>query len=155
MPKIVLRKIKTEWAISKCRLKWLLLSSQTSAVRFWFGLTSVFNAGFYHFSWDQFHIDSEYELMFKIVPPDVWAGLFLLHGISLLYGVFTRQYNKGMLLLEGVLGVALWFACATAVTMVQTTPNVQIAGALVALWLLVRYPTHHEWVYDTDYSELQ
>ncbi len=132
-------------ALNRRRAAWLTLYSETTAARFWFGLLSLGYASFLVFSEYAHHPGSSYVLMFKIAAEWVWATAFILNGLALLYGSFTRKYNTFLLLLEGVLGVAVWSAAAAATTIEQGAPGGTTVGALIALWVLVRYPTHHEW----------
>ena len=72
------------------------------------------------------------------------AMLFVLHATALLYGVFTRRFSKHGLVFEGLLGAIIWLIAA-AIQVIAMTPNAIIAGAFIAIWLLVRYPTHWEY----------
>lgn len=138
--------VVAEWvALTKRRAIWLTLYSETVSSRFWFGLLSLGYASFMYFSDYASHPGSSYVLMFRIAPDWVWTLAFTLHGIALVYGAFTRKYSTFLLLLEGVLGIAVWTAAAAATTLEQGAPGGTTVGALIAFWVLVRYPTHHEW----------
>lgn len=132
------------------RLTWhrivlLTLYSETIASRFWFGLLSIGYASMLAFSTSPHAVNSPYLLMFDLAPDWVWIVGFTTHGLSLIYGAFTRKYNTFLLLLEGVLGVACWSAAGATTTIAQGAPGGTTVGALISLWVLVRYPTHHEW----------
>ncbi len=137
--------IRTLTTLTKQRALWLVLYAETTASRFWFGLLSLGYASFMSFSEYASHPGSSYVLMFNIAPDWVWSLAFVIHGFALLYGAFTRKYSTFLLLLEGVLGVAVWSAAAAATTLEQGAPGGTTVGALIALWVLIRYPTHHEW----------
>ena len=83
--------------------------------------------------------------MMQLAPGWFWGWGYLLHGVAMWYGVFTRKYNIVLLFLEGVLGVTLWVAMAAAIYIGQGSLGGTAAGSAIALWLLVRYPTHHEY----------
>lgn len=131
--------------LTKYRMIWLTLYTETTSSRFWFGLLSLGYASFMFFSEYASHPGSSYVLMFKIAPDYIWSLAFVIHGLALIYGAFTRKYSTFLLILEGVLGVAVWSAAAAATTLEQGAPGGTTVGALIALWVLVRYPTHHEW----------
>lgn len=126
------------------RLSWLLFKSQTSSTRMWFGLASIFFGVFMYLSDTVHNPDSEYVLMLQIAPDWLWASGFLVHGVALLYGVITRRYSTILLLVEGVLGVALWTAASIAMSVSQGAVGASAAGALIAAWICIRYPTHAE-----------
>lgn len=128
------------------RLHWVLVLSQTGATRFWLGLASIGLSIFLYFSTTIHEPYSEYRLMILLAPDGLWALGFFIHGASLWYGVFTQTYNKLLLLLEGILGTVVWWACAITVSIAQQAPGAILSGACVALWLCIRYPTH--WEYD-------
>lgn len=131
------------------RLRDIWKRSETLAVRFWFGLASIGFGIFMAFANPVLEIDShEYIYMLLLAPRDVWGALFVLHGIALLYGVITARFSNILLLLEGVLGCALWAVSAVAMTLSQGSPGPAIAGGAISVWLLTRYPTH--WEYEND-----
>lgn len=127
------------------RLVWVMLFSQTASTRFWFGLVGI---GFssYMISSSTIHSPiSEYQLLLQIAPDWVWAIGFLTHGCALIYGVLTHTYNKLLMVLEGILGTVVWTTSAVVIVITQNTIGAQAAAALIAVWLLVRYPTHWEY----------
>lgn len=127
------------------RLHWLYYQSETAPVRFWFGAASLGFGSFMMFSHNVVNKDSEYYFMIQLASPSAWAAMFFIHAISLWYGVITEKYNKFLLMSEGVLGTAVWFAAAASVAMYTGVLGGTFAGALIALWILIRYPTHWEW----------
>ncbi len=135
--------------VAKERLLWLAIYSETTSSRFWFGLLSLGYASFMSFSDYAAHPGSSYVLMFHIAPAWVWSLAFTTNGLALIYGAITRKYSTFLLLLEGVLGIAAWSAAAAATTIEQGAPGGTTVGALIALWVLVRYPTHHEWDHES------
>ena len=129
-----------------CRLRWLALRSQTSAVRFWFGLASLGFSWFFFTFNSLTHPSAGYAIMYSLADVRVWAIGFGVHGAALIYGSMTRTYSNLQLILEGVLGVTVWGASGLALAFAQGTMSATVAGAFVALWLLIRYPTHWEYV---------
>ena len=124
------------------RLRWLIRYSQTSAVRFWFSFASLGMASFLLCSPLVALPGNEYYIMLSLVKQEVWALIFALNGLALLYGVVSRQYNIVLLWLEGVLGMAAWTAAAACMTIAQGAPGASICGAAIAAWICYRYPTH-------------
>ncbi len=127
---------------------WIVLwTSETTAVRFWFGLASLAFSIFIFNSHLFDYYNAEYHLMSTISPTWIdsrvfWGSLFILNGTALLYGIVFRIFNTYLLLLEGVLGLALWGSSAVAVFFAQGTVGAHTVVALLALWVLARYPTH-------------
>jgi hypothetical protein len=126
------------------RLRYIIWCSQTSAVRFWFGLTSIGFGSFFMFSATVHHPLSEYNLMLKLASDWVWALCFVLNGFSLLYGIVFATYNRLLVVLEGLLGTVVWVASASAVVITQQSIGAHVVGGLIAFWILIRYPTHKE-----------
>lgn len=124
------------------RIKYLILCSQTLAVRFWMALAAIGYASVTLFvpsvGPDEFH------LMFKLASPEAWALLFLIHGIALLYGVLSRRYSTYQLILEPMLGLVLWGVSAVSHFMPQGAIGPVMVAATIHFWLLIRYPTHRE-----------
>jgi hypothetical protein len=129
------------------RIVWVLMCSQTSAVRFWFGAASFGFCSFITFSLsDQnFAAKTEYSNLSNIAPWWLWAVAFFTHGSALWYGVFTKTFNNFLVVLEGLLGLIVWSASAMAIVLSQHSIGAQTVGACIAFWLLVRYPTHWEY----------
>ena len=119
----------------------LLLSADTAPSRFWFAMVSIF-AGVNHIGSVSIAAGV---LMVELAPNWVWCLLFNLHGVALLYGVITHRFNKALLFFEGILGATLWIATAAATTFANGKPDAAVAGAIIAIWLLIRYPTHWEY----------
>lgn len=127
------------------RLMFIIWCSQTTAVRFWFALASIGFSSFILCSESIYSPTSEYKLMTQLAPNWFWAFGFALNGLSLLYGVFMKTYNKFLVILEGLLGTVVWCASAGAVAIAQQAIGAHVVGGLIAFWLLVRYPTHKEY----------
>ena len=83
--------------------------------------------------------------MQAVAPVWVWVSGFAVNGAAVMYGVFVKKYGTPALLMEGVLGTGLWVAAAMAHAYGQGHPDITLIGALAALWLLIRYPTHWEY----------
>lgn len=126
------------------QLLWVLNKSQTTSTRFWFGFASIGFGSFMMSSPAVLNGSSEYSMMLKLAPNFVWATAFAVNGLSLLYGVFTKTYSRTLVIFEGLLGTVAWTACAATIVISQHTFGATVAGAAVAFWLLVRYPTHWE-----------
>lgn len=123
------------------RLYEVLLKTDTAPTRFWFAIASL------GFAIDTIYSTNEIsdKLMFAIAPEWAWVMLFTLNAIALLYGVFTKRYDTILLFFEGILGTALWMAAAFAHIYAHGSLDAVFAGGLIALWLLIRYPTHWEY----------
>lgn len=128
------------------QLKYIFKTSETVSVRFWFALASIGFGCFMMFMRHTLEVDSmEYIYMFLLADKYTWGTLFILHGTALLYGALTGRFSNTLLIIEGVLGCAVWTVAAIAMTLSQGTPGPTVAGGLIAIWLLVRYPTHWEY----------
>lgn len=131
---------------------WLTLwTSETTAVRLWFGTASIFFAIFIFESPIFISYEAEYHLMVQLSPYWIdarafWGILFIINGSALIYGVLFRAYSTKLLILEGLLGVALWGSSAVAVYHTQDSLGAHTIAAIIALWILARYPTHAEYV---------
>lgn len=126
------------------RMDYILFKDQSTTTRLWFGLSS-FLFGWFFFLSETVHSGlSEYALMLQLAPDWVWALGFWIHGSALMYGAYTNVYSKTQLMLEGTLGVVVWVGSAYAVTVTQGALGAHFAGALIAFWIYVRYPTHWE-----------
>lgn len=119
-------------------IKYILLQSETVAVRFWFGLVSIFYSLFLSAEavnhW-------EYTITFDLMPAWMWSCLLAFNGISYIRSSLTNKYGINSMLMEGILGTLLWVSLSITSMMSQGTPGaVTVAGAL-SVWLLIRYPT--------------
>ena len=124
------------------RLYWLFRYSPTTAVRFWFGLASLGMASFMVFSPTVHLPNNEYVIMLGLMRDKVWGLAFAINGFALMYGVLRRTYNLYLLWMEGILGTASWIAAAFCMTLAQGAPGASVCAALIAAWILYRYPTH-------------
>ena len=109
-----------------------VLRSDTCPTRFWFAIADFGMA---------VGLFANYQATLLVFG---CAMLFVLHATALLYGVFTRRFSKRGLVFEGLLGATIWLIAA-AIQVIAMTPNAIIAGAFIATWLLVRYPTRWEY----------
>lgn len=119
-------------------LAYILLQSETAAVRFWFGLTTIF---FGLFMVSNSASQWEYLITFYIMPYWAWGIGFIVSGCSILRGAITGRYSFKTMLLESVLGTILWVSVAVSSMMSQGSPGAVTIAGLMSLWLLVRYPT--------------
>lgn len=127
------------------RLTYIIWCSQTTAVRFWFALASLGFGSFFMFSETVHSPLSEYKLMLQLAADWVWALCFTVNGLSLLYGILGKTYNRVLVVLEGLLGTVVWVASASAVVITQHAIGAHVVGGLIAFWILIRYPTHKEY----------
>lgn len=124
-------------------LKLLLLIESTLSVRFFFALASL---GYGIDIWNDKTGDQAYHLLYNLAPywttaETFWGGLFVFYAFMLLKGL-TGQYGFWHLILEAILGWSIWTATAIVNITVTGYPEATVGGAIIATWLLVRYPTH-------------
>lgn len=125
------------------RLRYVLLESETVAVRWWMGLVSLGYAAFLPFVDSHF----EYSISLQLMPSWLWSLLFVITGASLIQGVISRRYNLIGCALEGVLSSITWVSLGITTSISQGIPGATMVASLIALWILVRYPT---WVDHTQ-----
>ena len=119
----------------------LLLTGPTDLLRLWFGLASI---GFSFWILSDRNYPIEHAMTLAIASTEAQMVLFFIHGAAMLYGVTTGTYNRLLLILEGVLGIFLWVGIGASEAVHQGSPGpMLIAGGGIALFLLVRYPTHY------------
>ena len=126
--------------IIRSRVASLLLTGETSVLRFWFALCSFGCATAIFFD-DNYAATHDYTL--QLASIHVQGLLFLLHASAMMYGVMTRKYNSALLLLEGVLGVSLWMGFGMVEAIAKEAVGPLLIGGVVAFYLLLRYPTHY------------
>ena len=129
--------INSEKAMILGRLRYVLLESETVAVRWWMGLVSLGYAAFLPFVDSHF----EYSVSLQLMPSWMWSLLFVISGASLIQGVISRRYNLLGCALEGVLSSLTWVALGITTSISQGIPGATMVASLIALWILVRYPT--------------
>ena len=118
---------------------WMLLVGETRQVRFWFAIVSfmfgleTISTGFVEGN----------PLLLALATDEIWRMAFFLHGVSVMYGVITKQYSKPLLLIEGVLGTAMYGALGIGDLLYFHTASPTIFCSVVAMYLLIRYPTHY------------
>lgn len=118
------------------RMRYVLLESETVAVRFFFGFVSLGYAIFIPHVQDHF----EYKVSLMLFPSWMWAIGFALSGLALLYGVITCRYSRLLFTFEGVLGAFSWVALGITSSMSQGTVGATAFASVIALWIMVRYP---------------
>ena len=123
------------------RLLGTLLVGETAVTRFWFSLCSLGCAIAIMF--DPNYAVSHPGTM-QLASVNAQGLLFMLHFAAMFYGVITRRYSTVLLLLEGVLGVFIWFGFGLAEALHRGTPGPLVIGGILAFFLLLRYPTHYE-----------
>lgn len=122
--------------------KELMLVGSTQMLRLWFGITACFFAIF--ITSESALTNPEYALGFAIVPQVYWAIAFMVNGAVLIYGAITSKYSKIGLILEGILGTALWAAVGITVMISQGSLGAVTIATFLSVYLLIRYPTWHE-----------
>lgn len=122
----------------------IVLHEQSTTTRFFFGWTTLGFASFFFFSHTVHHPLSEYQLMLRYAPDEVWATAFAINGIALIVGAWTNRYSSFQLFLEGTLGVIIWVSSAYCVVITQGAAGAHVMGGVIAFWVYIRYPTHWE-----------
>jgi hypothetical protein len=119
---------------------WLVLrKGDTATARLWFAFISFFWAA-YTFSQPD---DDAFRIIFTHLDYRFWGVLFAVHGVAMLSGIAMAKTDGPHLLAEGVLGCFLWLVMGLLYTWIQRVPGPTLAGAFIAVWLLLRYP--YEW----------
>lgn len=151
-PSTALDIARATWFVVVCIWNWayraafrtkivtLLLTSDTKLLRFWFAISSL-SYGLW------VAVDQSYALHHHVaasIPQLLQAALFAVHGLSVMYGVGTGRFSRPLLCSEGLLGLALWGGIGLAEMAQQGVPGpMLLGGGGIALFLLVRYPTHY------------
>jgi hypothetical protein len=131
------------------KLKRILLIDDTLSVRFFFAMCSF---GYGVDIWYDHAKDQSYHLLYSLAPhwttpESFWGTLFVFYSIMLLKGI-TGQYGYWHLIFEAILGWSIWTVMAIVNVTITGYPEASIGGAIVATWLLVRYPTHWKQPHD-------
>jgi hypothetical protein len=126
----------------KSRISWILFKADTSVVRFWFSIATII-FGITYLVPNANVLPHHY--MEKLASHRTWGFLFLVNGLSMIYAVMTRRYDKILLILEGVLGFVLWVSFSTLYMYFTQSIVPAMACAFISFWLLLRYPTHWEY----------
>lgn len=118
------------------RLQYVFLESETVAVRAFFGSVSLGYALFIprvdgHF---------EYHLALQAIPAWVWSMAFLIHGLSVWYGIITCRATPLLYVLEGWVGSFTWVLMGILTSASQGVVGPTFVASFIAGWLLVRYP---------------
>lgn len=117
---------------------YLMLYGETRLLRFFFGIStllfSLFMIAGAPSQW-------EYSLTIRLLDPNVWACMFFISGLALIYGAVTCRYSKVSLLIESILSTASWTAVGITSMISQGTVGAIAAPILISLFLLIRYPT--------------
>lgn len=97
------------------------------------------------YMWSDRSVD-DMAIMVNSIPTNypliLWSTLFALHGLALLKGL-SGKFNFFTLMIEGVLGVALWGITALTNTLAQGyVPGPSTVALLMTVWLLARYPSN-------------
>lgn len=128
------------WQVENKTLLHLILAGETALLRLCFALCS-FGWTIWLFTDKLFSVNHPATVL--LAGPYVLGTLFFIHACALLYGVRTHKYSKGLLFLEGILGVFLWVGTGISETLNQGTIGPSVFAGLIAIFLLIRYPTHY------------
>lgn len=94
---------------------------------------------------------SIYAPMNAMAPDWVWGLFFLIHFCSTLFSSFTSISCKPLLVLEGLLGLALYTASTMSAMLALDSAaplfSPGIACTVAAFWVLVCYPGKEKHVY--------
>lgn len=118
------------------RLRYVLLESETVAVRAFFGLISIGYAMFML----SVEKHTEYNLALSILPYWIWSLGFLIHGVSVWYGIISQKSSFALLILEGFLGAGIWLTLGICTSAAQGLPGPTLMASTIAIWQFVRYP---------------
>lgn len=118
----------------------LLFISETRLLRFWFAFASL---GWVAWILGDASFAVTHETSAQYASPPTYALGFAINGFALLYGSITNHYNRWLLFAEGILGVSVWGAMAYSDAIDQTVIGPATVGALIAFFILCRYPTHY------------
>lgn len=118
----------------------LLCTADTKLLRLCFAIVSVTWA-----SWlilDP-NINVTHPILQVLGPSPYISTLFLVYSSALIYGVKTAHYSLSMLFIEGIMGTFLWVGSGILDSIQHQTLSPPLVGGLIALYLLIRYPTHY------------
>lgn len=118
------------------RLRYVLLETETVAVRFFFGFVSIGYAFFLPHVVDHF----EYHISLMLMPAWAWSFGFLLCGSALMHGVITCKYSRLGFFLEGIVSAFMWVLLGITSSMSQGTVGATAFASVIAGWIMVRYP---------------
>lgn len=130
------------------QLLYVLLCKDTSLLRLAFALCSLGWAVWIPidptFASQHFVADKLMETVWGL-----WLGLnglavlFAVNAVALMYGVLTERYNWLLCVAEGALGTYVWTMMGVTDWYQLHAPGPTIVGAGIALFILLRYPTHY------------
>lgn len=126
------------------RSLWLLNRSQTSVVRLWFALASLGFASFFFFTPAPMLDRTDLQYALAIMPCWAFFWGFLIHGLTLIYGVLSRRFSTTLYWFEAVFGSVLWGLCSISTIIYNGYPDAILSGACIAWWIQYRYPSHTE-----------
>lgn len=118
----------------------LLLTGETALLRLWFGIASL--AFGIWISFDP-NFSEGHTVAIAMATLEAQIVMFFVHGCAMIYGAITSKFSRIQLFLECFLGIFLWVGLGLAEMVQQQAPGPMIAGGGIALFLLIRYPTHY------------
>lgn len=118
------------------RLRVILLEQPTGALRFFFGFGSIG----YAIAMPSFGGYPMYSVALSMFPVWVWALLFAVNGVALVWGAIYGQPSRLMHFLEAVVGVTVWLGMGITTSLAQGVPGPTFFASLISVWLYVRYP---------------
>lgn len=122
----------------------VLAHGDTATARLWFAFISFFWAAYTLSQPD----DDAFRIIFSHLDYRVWGSLFFLHGVAMLVGLAQGKVDGPHLIIEGALGCFLWLVMGILYTWIQRVPGPSLAGAVISIWLLIRYP--YEWSFEHE-----
>ena len=124
------------------RLNYLLWCSDLEATRFTLAMAALMWALLLFWPGETFSRPT-YSLMGQMAPEWAWASLFGLQGTVMLYSLLTGWRNALVMVVDAVLGCALWSASCIAMLLSIYPPpaaiSAEIAAAFASWWVLVRF----------------
>jgi len=124
------------------RLRYVILHSETVAMRFWMAIISLGYGGFM-FSMDVEKL-SLYAPAVAFLPAWAWGVMFVTSGAAMLYGVLRPRLSRITMFLESYLSIFAWCSLGITLSIPQGAPGPTLYASLIPFWLLMRYPPWHK-----------
>lgn len=120
------------------RLREVLLTSETTATRFWIAVISL-GYGMFFMNFPNVGIH-DYLLSLQFLPPAIWSILFLTTGSSMMFGLFIKKFNLLLLILESGVGCFAWVSLGITTGIENGIPGLSMFVSMISIWILMRYP---------------
>lgn len=128
------------------RVVWtIVLVKPTDSVRLFFGMTNLFVAISMGMGVPT-QADRLHAIIYAMTPMWAtahyfWAACFMAYALAVFVGL-TGKYSIWSLVYEPIFGWVLWVTLAGVDWGLLGHPGGLTGGAVIATWLLIRYPTH-------------